>query len=407
MRAASARQPVRLPRSRLDSVRVLGKFPCVIRRTRVEVDLGAIVDNARVVARHVGTAVCAVVKADGYGHGALAVAARLTRERAVASLAVSLVEEGVALRDGGITPDMPILVMGPSHRGGEAEMIARQLTPVVSDPSEVEPLAAAARRAGAPVDLHLKVDTGMGRLGVAEDEAVQVALAAQAGGLRVAGLMTHFALADSESPDDPDAFTAEQLRRFEAVCQRLAHAGVQVAVRHAANSSGAMMFPSARYDLVRCGIAIYGNGRWASEHALPAPRRPAMRLVAEIAQLRHVPRGHTVGYGRVWIAPRDSLVAVLPIGYADGLPRRATGQASVLIRGRRCPLVGAISMDIAIADVTDLPGVATGDPALLFGRGDGGAITVAEYGAACGLTEYEVTCGMSKRVPRTYVEGLW
>lgn len=377
----------------------------MIRRTRVEVDLGAIVDNARIVARHVGAAVAAVVKADGYGHGALAVARRLERERAAQQLAVSLVEEGVALRDGGIS--MPILVMGPSHRGGERDMIERGLTPVVSDAAEIEPLAEAARRAGVPVALHLKVDTGMGRLGVPEHEAVEVACRARSLGLRVAGLMTHFALADSDDPTDEGSFTREQLRCFEGISAALARAGVEVAARHAANSSGAMMFPQSRYDLVRCGIALYGNGSWRSEAGLPTPRRPAMRLVAEIAQLRHVPRGRTVGYGRVWTAERDSLVAVLPIGYADGLPRRATGHAAVLIRGQRCPLVGAISMDIAVADVTDLPQVATGDAALLFGRGDGGAITVAEYGAACGLTEYEVTCGMSKRVPRTYVEGLW
>ncbi len=392
-------------RARLDTAEVLGKFPCVIRRTRVEVDLGAIVDNARVVARHVGAQVIAVVKADGYGHGALAVARRVERDRAAAGLAVSLVEEGVALRDGGIS--LPVLVMGPSHRGGEAEMIQRGLTPVVSDPSEIEPLAAAARSAGEVVAIHLKVDTGMGRLGVEPSEAVACARAAEAGGLRVAGLMTHFAMADSDDPDDPSCFTAEQLQCFERVSRALSDAGVAVAVRHAANSSGAMMFPAARYDLVRCGIALYGNGHWRSEAELPTPRRPAMRLVAEIAQLRHLARGQSVGYGRVWQAPRDSLVAVLPIGYADGLPRRATGHSSVLIRGRRCPLVGAISMDIAIADVTELAEVETGDTAVFFGRGAGGSITVAEYGAACGLTEYEVTCGMSKRVPRTYVEGLW
>jgi alanine racemase len=158
---------------------------------------------------------------------------------------------------------------------------------------------------------------------------------------------------------------------------------------------------------VRCGIAIYGNGRWAREAELPQPRRTAMRLVAEIAQLRRLEPGQSVGYGRVWTAARDCLVAVLPIGYADGLPRRATGHASVLIRGRRCPLVGAISMDIAIADVTEVAGVAVGDTALFFGVGEGGTITAAEYGEWSGLTEYEVTCGMSKRVPRTYVEGLW
>jgi alanine racemase len=386
----------------------LSKFPPVIRRTRVEVDLGAVVDNARIVSAFVGVPLLAVVKADGYGHGALAVARRLSEESAAAGFGVSLVEEGVALREGGIAA--PILVMGPSHRGGEDEMIAHGLTPVISDPSEVEPLARAARRAGKKVELHLKVDTGMGRLGVPEAEAVTIALAARAGGLQVTGLMTHFANADSDDPADQGSFTVEQLRRFAAVTEALRHAGLPLAVRHAANSSGAMMFGVARFDLVRCGIVIYGNGHWASERELPSPRRPAMRLVAEIAQLRHVPRGQAVGYGQVWRAERDSLVAVLPIGYADGLPRRATGHASVLIRGHRCPLVGAISMDIALADVTELPGVAVDDMALLFGRGGGqhgGAITAAEYAASCGLTEYEVTCGMSKRVPRTYVEGLW
>lgn len=383
----------------------------MIRRTRVEVDLGAIVDNARIVAGFVGVPLLAVVKADGYGHGALAVARRLSQEDAASGFGVSLVEEGVALRDGGIT--LPILVMGPSHRGGEDEMIAHRLTPVVSDPDEVAPLVDAARRAGRRIEVHLKVDTGMGRLGVPEAEAVAVARAAQQGGLHVTGLMTHFANADSDDPADASSFTVEQLRRFAAITGVLRGAGIPIAVRHAANSSGAMMFGEARFDLVRCGIAIYGNAHWASERELPRPRRTAMRLVAEIAQLRHVPRGQAVGYGQVWRAERDSLVAVLPIGYADGLPRRATGHATVLIRGQRCPLVGAISMDIALADVTELAGVSVGDTALLFGRGNAGNgiaagfITVAEYAAACGLTEYEVTCGMSKRVPRTYVEGLW
>lgn len=397
------------PARRLDSVRRLGKFPPVIRRTRVEVDLGAVVDNARIVSAFVGVPVLAVVKADGYGHGALAVARRLQGEPSTVALGVSLVEEGEALRQGGITS--PILVMGPSHRGGEEEMIAHRLTPVISDPAEVEPLIAAARGDRRKVELHLKVDTGMGRLGVPAGEAVATALAARAGGLHVTGLMTHFANADSDDPADPGAFTYEQLRRFNAISDELAAAGFTFTVRHAANSSGAMMFPEARGGMVRAGIAIYGNGRWASEVALPRPRRPAMRLVAEIAQLRHVPRGQCVGYGQVWCAERDSLVAVLPIGYADGLPRRATGHAQVLIRGQRCPLVGAISMDIALADVTELAGVSHGDTAVLFGREgkgpDAASIAVAEYAQSCGLSEYEVTCGMSKRVPRTYVEGLW
>ena len=177
-------------------------------------------------------------------------------------------------------------------------------------------------------------------------------------------------------------------------------AGAPVRVRHAANSSAALLFPAARFDLVRPGIAIYGNGRWPEG----AAGTQAMRLVTEVAQLRTVDEGSSVGYGAAWRAPHRSRVAVLPIGYADGLPRRASGRAEVAIRGRRVPLVGSISMDIAIADVTDVPGVAVGDAAVLLGRaGEGTSISVAEYAAWAGLTEYEVTCGMSKRVPRTYV----
>lgn len=382
----------------------MGKFGFVIRRTRVEVDLGAIVDNARTIGAHVGTSVYAVVKADGYGHGALEVAARLEQAGAVAGFAVSLVEEGVALRDGGVRA--PVLVMGPSQRGGEEEMLARALTPVISEASELAPLAEAARRVG-PSPVHLKVDTGMGRLGVAEHEALALAQAAADAGLAVTGLMTHFALADTDDPSDEGCFTYAQLRCFAAVRARLLDAGVPLSVAHSANSSAAMMFPPSRLDLVRCGIALYGNGAWASDAQLARPRRAAMRLVTEVAQLRAVPRGHSVGYGRLWSAPRDSLVAVLPIGYADGLPRRATSHASVLIRGHRCPLVGAISMDIALADVTDVPGVGATDAVVLLGPGEGGGISAAEFAAWSGLTEYEVTCGVSKRVPRVYLEGAW
>lgn len=382
----------------------MGKFGFVIRRTRVEVDLGAIVDNARTIGAHVGTSVYAVVKADGYGHGALEVAARLEQAGAVAGFAVSLVEEGVALRDGGVRA--PVLVMGPSQRGGEEEMLARALTPVISEASELAPLAEAARRVG-PSPVHLKVDTGMGRLGVAEHEALALAQAAADAGLAVTGLMTHFALADTDDPSDEGCFTYAQLRCFAAVRARLLDAGVPLSVAHSANSSAAMMFPPSRLDLVRCGIALYGNGAWVSDAQLARPRRAAMRLVTEVAQLRAVPRGHSVGYGRLWSAPRDSLVAVLPIGYADGLPRRATSHASVLIRGHRCPLVGAISMDIALADVTDVPGVGATDAVVLLGPGEGGGISAAEFAAWSGLTEYEVTCGVSKRVPRVYLEGAW
>lgn len=370
----------------------------MIRRTRVEVDLGAIVGNARLVRSLTQADVFAVVKADGYGHGAITVAQALTRANAVAGFAVSLVEEGVTLRDAGIAA--PILVMGPSQHGGEDEMVTAGLTPVIGGEEDLVAIAAVAQRRQVAIDAHLKVDTGMGRLGVAVERAADVARAAANNGVRIVGLMTHFACADSDSPEDPQSMTRAQLGKFAEAERLVVAAGAPLRVRHAANSSGALLFPEARFDLVRTGIAIYGNGRW------PAGARgvQAMRLVSEVTQLRAISAGTSIGYGAAWVASRDSRVAVIPIGYADGLPRRASAHAQVTIRGVRVPLVGRVSMDISVADVTDLPDVAVGDPVVLLGRASGGdAITTAEYAEWSGLSEYEVTCGMSKRVPRTYV----
>jgi alanine racemase len=369
----------------------------MIRRTRVEIDLGAIIGNARRVRALTKAEVYAVVKADGYGHGAVTVAQALAKAQAASGFAVSLVEEGVALRDAGIA--QPILVMGPSQHGGEDDMVGTQLTPVVSSQADLEALKPIASRRG-PFEAHLKVDTGMGRLGATPDEAPVLARSAAEAGIRIVGLMTHFACADSDDPADLTSMTREQLRRFQVIDRAVTATGAPVRMRHAANSSGALMFPEARFDLVRTGIAVYGNGRWPTGEA-PAQ---AMRLVTEVTQLRDIAPGGSVGYGAVWRALRPTRVAVLPLGYADGLPRRATGKAQAIIRGRRVPLVGLVSMDIVIADVTDLPDVQIGDPAVLLGRAAGGdAISVAEYGSWSGLSEYEVTCGMSKRVPRTYV----
>lgn len=369
----------------------------MIRRTRVEVDLAAIIDNARAVQRLAGTSLYAVVKADAYGHGAVSVAKALSEANAAAGFCVSLVEEGVALREAGVTA--PILVMGPSQVGGEEEMVAAGLTPIISSHEELAALAHVTRKT--PVDAHLKIDTGMGRLGIAIDKAPELAREAASVGIRIVGLMTHFANADIDDPADTGSLTRQQLARFADVDRAVVAAGAKITVRHAANSAATLLFPEARFDLVRCGIAIYGNGHFADQGT------QAMRLVTAIAQLRAVPKGSSVGYGATWRAERDSRVAVLPVGYADGLPRRASGHAQVAVRGKRVPLVGLVSMDIAMADVTDVPDARVGDAVVLLGRASGGtSITAAEYGGWAGLSEYEVTCGMSKRVPRTYVEAI-
>ncbi|MEO6776170.1 MAG: alanine racemase [Kofleriaceae bacterium] len=368
----------------------------MIRRTRVEIDLAAIVANAHEVRRVVGTAVYAVVKADAYGHGAVEVAKALAG--VVDGFCTSLVEEGVALREAGITG--PILVMGPSLVGGEDEMVAAELTPVISSHEELVALAYVARGRpsdAGPIEAHLKVDTGMGRLGLASERAPELAVEARRNGIAIVGLMTHFACADTDDPVDPHSMTRTQLARFAEVERAVLAAGAPLQVRHAANSAAALLFPESRLDFVRTGIAIYGNGHWADRGHM------AMRLVTAIAQLRRIAKGESVGYGATWTAARESRLAILPCGYADGLPRSAGGRAEVAIRGRRVPLVGRISMDIAVADVTDVPDAQVADAAVLLGKATGGvSISAAEFGAWTGLSEYEVTCGLSKRVPRLY-----
>jgi alanine racemase len=374
----------------------------VIRPTRVEVDLAAIVANARIARDIAGVPVIAVVKADAYGHGAPRVASALDASGEVAGLAVSLVEEGVELRDAGVRG--PILVLGPALDGGHRELVAHDLTAVVSDPGDLEALAAIGRRRALPVEVHLKVDTGMHRLGIPADTVgAVIAAARRGGGVEVVGLMTHLACADVDDPADPGSLTYAQIERFLAAEAVARAAGASLRVRHAANSSGAFAFAVSRLDQVRVGLALYGNGRWPIDDALPARRRGAMRLVTAIAQLRTVPAGGTVGYGALWRAERDTRVAVLPLGYADGLPRRASGHAQALIAGVRCPLIGASSMDLAIADVSGLGDrVTQGDEVVLLGEQAGARITAAELAGWAGITEYEVTCGVSRRVPRVY-----
>jgi alanine racemase len=288
-------------------------------------------------------------------------------------------------------------------------MVAAKLVPIISSDEQLAALAHVANERKEPVEAHLKVDTGMGRLGVAVARAAELAATAGKNGIRIVGLMTHFANADTDEPGDSASLTRQQLARFAEADRAVTAAGAPLRMRHAANSSGALVFPEARFDLVRCGIALYGNGRWAGPAetgVAPHHVTQAMRLVTAVAQIRGVPAGSSVGYGATWRASRESRVAVLPCGYADGLPRRASGHAQVAIRGKRVPLVGRISMDIALADVTDIPDVTVGDAAVLLGRAGGGAsVTTAEYGSWSELSEYEVTCGMSKRVPRTYVEA--
>jgi alanine racemase len=346
------------------------------------------------------TGVLAVLKADAYGHGAVPCAQAIARQ--VWGFAVSLVEEGVELRRAGLT-DQPIVVLGCFYGLSHRDVVAYRLTPVVGDPRDLPRFARAAAELGVPrVPVHLKIDTGMSRLGVRPEglSAFVEALRAEPG-VTLGGLCTH--LSDADGPGEET--THEQLERFFACRQRLSALGVQPGVLHAANTAGAVRFSGARLDLVRPGIGLYGV---APPHTSLSGLWPVLSLKTRIVALREVPAGTGVSYGSRTRVGRGSRVATLPIGYADGYSRRMSEKAQVLCGGRRCPVLGPITMDMTMIDVTDVPDAQLGDEVVLIGRqgrADGGgdpAITLEEVAGWAGTIAYEIPCAISKRVPRIY-----
>lgn len=375
-----------------------------VRPTRADVNLEALRHNLRVVKRHAGGArVWAVLKADAYGHGAPAVARTLERAR-VDGFCVALLEEAVELREAGIVA--PILVMGGHYGSSHDEVLERDLIPVVHDMGQVAAFARLVRSGGAaaPVGVHLKIDTGMARLGVTLEELPEVA--ARLGDfpeVRVQGLMTHLACADA--PGDEE--TREQLRRFDEATALLARHGVRPTVRHAA-SSAALLRTHGTLDVVRPGLALFGVSPCAGGERLTTELRGVMRVRTEVVALRDIDAGAPVGYGGTWRAARRSRIATLPVGYADGLSRRLSNRGHVLVRGRRAPIVGTVSMDMAMVDVTDVPGVGVRDEVVLLGTQEGplgkGAIGADEIAAHADTIAWEVLTSVSRRVPRFYRE---
>jgi alanine racemase len=368
------------------------------------VNLEALRHNLRVVKRHAGGArVWAVLKADGYGHGAPAVARTLERAK-VDGFCVALLEEAVELREAGIVA--PILVMGGHYGAAHDEVVERGLTPVVHDMGQVAAFARLVRSGGAqgPVDLHLKIDTGMARLGVTLEELPEVA--ARLGDfpeVRVQGLMTHLACADALTDDE----TREQLRRFDEATALLARHGVRPVVRHAA-SSAALLRSHGTFDIVRPGLALFGVSPCVDGEPLTRDLHAVMRVRTEVVALRDVDAGAAVGYGATWRAPRRSRIATLPVGYADGLSRRLSNRGHVLLHGRRAPIVGTVSMDMAMVDVTDVPDAAIRDEVVILGSQDGPLgkdfIGAGEMAAHADTIAWEVLTSVSRRVPRFYRE---
>jgi alanine racemase len=363
-----------------------------------EVDLEAVRANTRALVELARpAALLAVVKADGYGHGAVPVA-RAVLEAGATWLGVALVEEGIELRAAGI--DAPVLLLSEPPPDAAPAVVAELLTPTVYTTSGIDALAKAVADAGrnAPLPVHLKVDTGMHRVGCAVDDAMGLVEAiAGRPELELEAMCTHLAVADE--PDHP--YTAEQLAQFDALLERIASSGHPHRLVHAANSAALLAHPAAHYDLVRVGIALYG--------VPPSPNladrvelRPALSLRAQVSHVKRLPRGSRVSYGLRYELPRASTIATVPIGYADGVPRNVgVAGAEVLVHGRRAPIAGTVTMDQLMIDAGDLP-IEVGDEVVLLGVQGGEEITATEWAEHLGTIPYEIVTGIGTRVPRCY-----
>lgn len=368
--------------------------------TRALVDLSALRHNLDQVRKRLAAScgILAVVKADGYGHGAVKVSRTLVRA-GVTGLGVSTLQEGILLREAGL--HVPVLLMGALLPHQYGDVLAHRLTPVIHDQETALRLAdyTAAKDLACPV--HIKVETGMGRLGLTADEVLPLL---QSGcfdkALRLEGLMTHLADADGGQP----GYTDEQVARFRGVAERLAAAGLSVPLIHAANTAAILRYPSSHFTAVRPGIMLYGY------HTLPTDPpgldlKPVLTLAATVVQVRALKTGDSVSYNRQFVAPRTSRIAVLPIGYADGYSRALSNRGTVLLRGRRVPVCGRVCMDMTMVDVTDVPEVRTGDEAVLIGRQGDQTISAADLAGWIGTIPYEVLCAIGPRVPRLYREN--
>lgn len=372
------------------------------RPTWAEIDLDGLAHNLGVIRQQVGpeTKILAAVKANAYGHGAVECARRLEAE-GVDWFGVALPEEGIELRKSGIS--RPILCLGGFWHGQESACLQYQLTPVVDRFDETEALDRAARDAGIKANVHLKIDTGMGRLGVRSEKLSQFCEGLKRlSNIRVDGLMTHLSGADDQALDE---FTTNQLKKFEdgvGVCR--GH-GIDPVYIHVANSAATFAFSQAVGNMVRPGGSLYGFVRDVFPANIVRPAlRPVMSVHSRIVLLKRVGPGEKLGYGCTFETKRESLIGTIPIGYDDGYRRALSNRGKMIVRGHFAAVVGRVSMDMTLIDVTDVPNVTIDDYVTLLGSEGDLSITAEDLGELAGTISYEITCGISNRVPRIYLE---
>ena len=366
--------------------------------TRVKIDLDAISRNFDAVREKAGVKVMAVVKADAYGHGAIQVA-RLLQDKC-AFFGVSSMLEAMELRKAGL--HTPILILGHTPVNAYPTAIQEGIRPTIFHYEDAQALSRAAQELGQPAPFHFAVDTGMSRLGfqVTEEAADICAKIARLPGLVSEGLFSHFATADCADLSK----ARQQAARFDRFYEMLTARGVSVTIRHLDNSAGLMNFPN-HYEMVRSGIITYGM--YPSEEVSPEKLKlePALQFLSRVTHVKLLPAGREISYGGTYVTTRETRVATVPVGYADGYRRSLSGKFYVLIRGKRAPILGRVCMDQLMVDVTDIPDTAVNDRVTLVGRDGEEVITMEDIAAAADSFNYEFVCGISRRVPRIYVSG--
>ena len=375
----------------------------------LEIDLGALAANVRAFAGRLGGAkVAAVVKSEAYGHGVALIAPSALRAGA-SWLAVWGANEGIPLRNL-VGPDVPILCLGHTPPQDFDDAVAADLRLTLYDPSAIPGLARAARKQGRTARVHLKLETGTHRQGLEVDDAVTLArVAAAEKGVRLEGVSTHYA--DIEDTTD-HGFAESQMARFTEGVERIAEAGTRPAVRHTACSAAAILFPRTHFDMARVGIGLYGL--WPSRETLVSARErglsgfaltPVMTWKALLAQVKDVPAGGYVGYGRTWRAQRRTRIGVIPVGYFEGYSRSLSSRAHVLVRGHRAPVLGRVCMNMFMVDVTDVPAAAAGDVAVLLGRDGEESVSAEALAGWAGTIHYEITTRVNPLLPRVAVNA--
>lgn len=378
----------------------------VLRRTWADVSLDAIEYNFRKIRAGAGNAlVMAIVKADAYGHGDRMTAPFL-EECGADWFGVSNLGEALGIRESGVTK--PILILGGTPASLASELAKWKVTQAVYSPEYAEALSAEAEKSGVTVDIHLKFDTGMGRIGFVcsedrfEEAVTEAEKVAALPNLRITGAFTHFASAD-EPGEDGVAYTRLQFKRFCRICDTLEERGVSVGLRHCCNSAAILCYPEMRLDMVRAGIVLYGLYPSSDEAIYSKMKlKPAMALRTVVNLVKEYKKGGCISYGRRFTAERDMKVASTAIGYADGYHRLLTNKGRMIVRGKIAPVTGSVCMDQTMLDVTDIPDVTEGDVVTVFGTDGEACVSADEVAALAGTINYEIVCAVSRRVPRCY-----